>query len=99
MPKGQTRDIVRVRNYLLRPDVDIWNETLWNAFHIDEEELFNGNAKELNQAFLWGAKLYINKPAAFKHFDDGFVAACGWSIGTLAERVVENWEEEEEAHA
>ena len=91
MPKGQIRDIVRVRNFLLRDETDIWDESLWIAFHKKNQDTFNGDVKELNKAFLQGAKLYINKPAAFKHFDDGFVAGCGWSIETLARRVTNKW--------
>ena len=102
MFEEQKDQIVRVRDYLLRPDVDSWDMTLWKAFHyhdnrdeIDPDQ-FNGDAKTLNNTFLYGAKLYVEKPEKFKVWGEGFIAGCGWSIQTLAERVTTKWDKEEE---
>ena len=103
--------MILVKAYLDRDDVDIWDTALWDAVHFNEDgsmtdDTFNGDAKELNQAFLYGKRLYVENRKHFEIWHRGFIAGLGWGIDTLASRVVMKWEEEEyqrqleeEAHA
>ena len=103
--------MIMVKAYLDRDDVDIWDTTLWDALHFNEDgsmtdDTFNGDAKELNQAFLYGKRLYVENRKHFEIWNMGFIAGLGWGIDTLASKVVMKWEEEEyqreleeEAHA
>tara|TARA_Y100000356_G_scaffold106921_1_gene92936 strand:+ start:1243 stop:1578 length:336 start_codon:yes stop_codon:yes gene_type:complete len=78
---------------------DGWDDTLWEAFHGSENNMFNGNIKELNRAFVRGLELALHDSEYFKVWHDGFIEGCGISIHTMVERLLETLEELEEEGA
>ena len=71
-----------------------WDSTLWDECGSDA---FNGDIKEMNQAFQRGLQLALYEPEYFTAWHDGFVEALGISIHTMVERLEEALEEEEDA--
>ena len=87
-------EIERVASYL--HGVDSWDTSLWEAFHRWGDDTFCGDAKELNHSFMYGANLLSKSPEKFEIWNIGFISGCGYGIDTLASRVIETWDEENE---
>lgn len=78
-------DFLIAQKYLR--DADSYDKKLWDYFHADwdDDNSFNGNAKELNQGVSRGIYLYLNEPKNYDLYDEGWTMGCGWSIKTLVE--------------
>ncbi|OUW88450.1 MAG: hypothetical protein CBD86_03290 [Gammaproteobacteria bacterium TMED226] len=104
----KTQNILRVADYLRQPNVDKYDLTVWNALNVflGEEETFCGNASDLNSSFLYAADLLRRDELAneskrnnerkrnFYYFNMGFIGGTGWGLDTLAEEVIQKWDEE-----
>ncbi len=78
-------------------NADAWDSTLWDAWCNNETNTFNGDIKEINQAFERGLQLALHDQEYFIAWHDGFVEALGISIHTMVARLEEALEEEEDA--
>ncbi len=83
-------DILQARSFILK--ADSYDVTLWKFFE-DQDDFYNGDAKELNKAFVRGCNKYLDNIEEFYIYDEGWINACGWSVITLAEHICNKLEE------
>ena len=99
IPESYKANIEEVQNYLYQAPWD--DESLWDILHWSEElnfaGSFDGSARDLNKAFKEGASLLFNDLKAFHYWDKGFSQGIGYSITTLASKLCEKWEIEQDA--
>jgi hypothetical protein len=81
--KNLRNDFLNAHKYLA--EADSWDELLWDYF--DGDDIFNGDAKSLNQGVARGINLYLCEPDKYEAYNEGWTMGCGWSIPTLVQYI------------